>query len=80
MNDARFDRTTSGDAAGDAGPTPDPTITVEPDEHGVVPARDWTRRRRGRFESPLLVHWIDEKGSVVRLLSSGDSELDARGA
>jgi hypothetical protein len=80
MNDARLDRTESGDATGDARPVPEPTTEVATDEHGVVPARDWTRRRRGRFESPLLVHWIDEKGSVVRLLSSDDSELDERGA
>jgi hypothetical protein len=49
------------------------------DEEVVRSVRDWTRRT-ARARSPhasLLVHWIDEKGAVVRLITSGDSDADA---
>jgi hypothetical protein len=80
MKNARFDRSRTGQAAGDARPVNGSERQHDPDEHDIVPARDWTRRQRGRSETPLLVHWIDEKGSVVRLISSSSEDVDAAGA
>ena len=47
-----------------------------------APTRNWARRRTRTYETPLAVHWIDEHGSVVRLLTSTaepaiDSATDA---
>lgn len=80
MTDARFDRPATGDAVGDATPACGSTRVGGAREHDVVPARDWTRRTRARSKTPLLMHWIDEKGSVVRLMSSSTGpEADAGG-
>lgn len=77
MNDARLDRHTSGDATGDARPV-DGTAPNRPvDQPGAVPARDWPRHGHGRSTSGRLLHWIDEKGSVVRLLTSSKSDATA---
>jgi hypothetical protein len=80
MNDARFDRPRTGDALGDARPEPDVAPNHSEDLPNVVPARDWTRTARGRSATSLLVHWFDEKGAVVRLITSADPEDEARGA
>lgn len=74
MNDARFDRSRTGQAAGDATPADDPDRQTGESEADVAPTRDWTRRRRRRSEAPMLVHWIDEKGAVVRLISSSQDQ------
>jgi hypothetical protein len=79
MNDARFDRPRTGDALGDASAKSD----VAPNHaelSDVVPARDWTRTARGRSATSWLVHWFDEKGAVVRLITSADPDEEARGA
>jgi hypothetical protein len=34
------------------------------------PSLDWSGTGRAHVPAPLLVHWIDEKGAVVRLISS----------
>jgi len=38
--------------------------------HPDAPSRDWTRTTRQKTVSPFVVDWIDEGGSVVRLLTS----------
>lgn len=81
MKDARLDRPRTGEAAGEDMPADGSASTTDPHEHDVVPARDWTRRRRNRSETPMLVHWIDDKGAVVRLISSSsDADDDQLGA
>lgn len=46
----------------------------------LLPTRDWTRaHRRRQLEAPLLLHWVDDKGSVVRLMSSTPPDVDAIG-
>jgi hypothetical protein len=74
MNDARLDRHAAGGATGDARPAEE-TAPNRLDQPGGVPARDWSRTAHGRSTSGTLLHWIDEKGAVVRLLTS--SETDA---
>jgi hypothetical protein len=75
MKDARFDRPRTGQAAGDARPASDSDSQPDDEEQDVARARDWTRRKRARSTSPLIVNWVDEKGAVVRLISfSTDSE------
>ena len=76
MNDARFDRPRTGQATGDARPASESESQPDAEEHDVVPTRDWTRRRRRRSSKPLLVHWIDEKGAVVRLISCSTETMD----
>lgn len=39
----------------------------QPDQ---LPRRSWLRARPSSTTPPVLVHWVDEKGSVVRLMSS----------
>lgn len=70
MNDARLDRPPSGEATGDASPVERTAANRPADEPDAAPTRDWTRHTRGRASSGRLLHWIDEKGSVVRLLTS----------
>lgn len=79
MNDARFDGTRSRDALGDASVESEvaPNHTEKPD---AVPARDWTRTPRGRSATSRLVHWLDEKGAVVRLITSAAADDDVRDA
>ena len=77
MKDARLDRPRTGDSAkGDARPEVElaPNHSTTPE---VVPTRDWTRTTRGRSDTSMLVHWVDEKGSIVRLLTS--TNPDAQG-
>ena len=77
MNDARFDRPRTGQAAGDARPATESASQHDEEGHDVIPTRDWTRRkRRARSHTPLLVHWVDEKGAVVRLISCSSESVD----
>jgi hypothetical protein len=71
MDDARFDRQRTGDATGDATPAYE-SAPNRHDQLGAVPTRDWSSSTRDRSMSSLLLHWIDEKGAVVRLLTSSD--------
>ena len=81
MNDARCDRPRTGQAAGDATPAEEPDRQSGSEEADVALTRDWTRRKlRRRSEAPLLVHWIDEKGAVVRLISSSQEQDTGGGA
>lgn len=81
MKDARLDGPRTREAVDDATSADGSNRQCDPEELDVVPARDWTRRVRTRSETPLLVHWIDEKGAVVRLISSStDTDAEARGA
>ncbi len=42
-------------------------------------ARNWARRRPGWPDTePLLLHWVDEKGAVVRLISSSSTQREQR--
>lgn len=76
MKDARFDRIKTGDASGDVKPTElAPNQPETPDV--AVPVRDWTRTERERSSTSMLVHWFDEKGAVVRLITSKDPTIDA---
>lgn len=79
MKDARFDRIKTGDASGDAKPTELAPNQLETPEV-VPPVRDWTRTARERSSTSMLVHWFDEKGAVVRLITSKDPSIDARDA
>lgn len=79
MNDARTDRPGTGDAVGDARPDSD-VAPNHPDTPNVARTRDWTRSARGRSGTSLLMHWFDEKGAVVRLISSTDPDIDTRDA
>lgn len=81
MDDARFDRPRTGDAADDHS-TARLSDPESESDFGIVPARDWTRRKkRSHHEQPLTVSWVDDKGSVVRLITaSSDHDTDVRGA
>ena len=70
MNDARFDRTRTGDASGEV--RPDELAPNHSEGPDFAPTRDWTRMQRRRSTSSMLVHWFDEKGAVVRLIASTD--------
>ncbi|MCW2926809.1 MAG: hypothetical protein JWM86_777 [Thermoleophilia bacterium] len=80
MDDERLDRPRTGDAAGSTTPAP----PMDPESDGGsdnVPARDWSRRKRAHHEAPLTVSWVDDKGSVVRLITaSPDRSTNVRGA
>ena len=80
MNDARLDRSRTGDALGDARPDSAVAPNHQDAKPDVVPTRDWTRTARGRSATSRLVHWFDEKGAVVRLITSADPDDDAGGA
>lgn len=79
MNDARFDRPRVGDAPGDLMPVTETGRTADEVGHDVVSNLDWTRTTRGRSDAPLLMHWVDEKGAVVRLISSSSEDAEVRG-
>jgi hypothetical protein len=72
MNDSRFDRP-AGDATGDARPehTPAPNRCSST---GVDPTRDWSGTTDDQSDTSWLLHWVDEKGAVVRLLTSSDPD------
>jgi hypothetical protein len=87
MTDARFERSRAVDATGNARPDDEPIPSrftrdgggSAPNRSAVpgsAPAQDWTRLARDPSDTSLLLHWIDEKGSVVRLLTS-TSDADA---
>jgi hypothetical protein len=87
MRDARFERSRAVDATGNARPDDEPapnrftrdgggSAPNRSTEPGSAPAQDWTRLVRDSSDTSLLLHWIDEKGSVVRLITS-TSETDA---
>lgn len=81
MKDARIDRSRTGEAAGDETPVPELDHTVDTEGRSDVAKRDWTRRTPGpEPDTSLLVHWVDDKGSVVRLISSHHADGDRRGA
>lgn len=77
MNDARLDRHMSGDATGDARQVEGTAPNRPADEPVAAPTRDWSRRAHGRSTSGRLLHWIDEKGAVVRLLTSSKADATA---
>jgi hypothetical protein len=73
MKDARS-RPRTGEATGDAKPAIRSIEEVDLGGNDVAPSRDWSRRvPTVRSNAPLLVHWVDEKGSVVRLISSSST-------
>lgn len=77
MNDARFDGPRTRDALDDASAESE----VAPnhlDTTYAVPTRDWTRALRGRSTTSRMVHWFDEKGAVVRLITSSELDEDVR--
>ena len=77
MNDARLDRSRTGDALGDARPESEVAPNHLDETPNAAPARDWTRTARGRSTTSMLVHWYDEKGAVVRLITSADPDAPA---
>lgn len=72
----RFIRsTTSGTDLGAPAATREPT----PEDSGnVFGSRDWAGPQAAK-ETSMLVHWVDEKGSVVRLISSSNHLGGSRG-
>jgi hypothetical protein len=79
MDDARFDRPGVGDATGDARPKDGSAPNRLDQMPGVAPTRDWSRDAHDRSMSSLVLHWIDEKGAVVRLLTSSDPDTAGDG-
>lgn len=73
MNDARFDRPRTGDATGNARPVEE-SAPNRLDTTDAARTQDWSSHARGRSVSSKLLHWIDEKGAVVRLLTSVDPD------
>lgn len=74
MNDARLDRLRAGGATGDARPEDEVAPNHLSDQPGVAPTRDWSGRRGRRSESSLVLQWFDEKGAIVRLLTSAEPD------
>lgn len=77
MTDARFDRRLSGDATGDARPVEGTAPNRPADGPDAAPTRNWPRLAHGRSTSGRLLHWIDEKGAVVRLLTTSKPDAAA---
>jgi hypothetical protein len=72
MNDSRFDRP-AGDATGDARPEPAPAPN-RCCSSDVERTQDWSGTTADQPETSWLLHWVDEKGAVVRLLTSSDPD------
>ncbi|MEO6867750.1 MAG: hypothetical protein ABI200_06990, partial [Gaiellales bacterium] len=69
----------TGSAAGDVEPQLRSIEEIDLGGPSVTPSRDWTRRQKTtRSDVPLLLQWLDEKGSVVRLISSSTESPDER--
>ena len=80
MNDARFDGPRTRDALGDARPNSDEAPNLAEPSPDVAPTRDWTRTAREESATSWLVHWFDEKGAVVRLITSANPDEEVRDA
>jgi hypothetical protein len=54
-----------------------PTIDSIDDQPVLPPVRDWTRPTARATTTARLVQWLDENGSVVRLIATNTPEDEA---